>query len=382
MPSGATAGSRRRATARCYAPPVRILSRYFVGSYLSYYVAILVVSMLVIAVIEMMVNFDDVIEYGEGLAGVASYLFLRLPSYYLPLLLPIGSYVATFLCLGLPARSLEIVAAKTGGISPLRLALPVLATSVLLSGVALLINETIVLKTSNEFNRIARGSDQEVFQARGAFWYQRGTILFSVQEADRDRGILYGVRVYERNRKGRLVRSIQAESAHIEGEGERGWRLENAVFRRFDPSDPDAAPVTEIRREAWLDLGNQNDLALLGADPHTLSLPRLVDYIDALEEQGRDATRYRALLQARLADPVTVFLFALLGVPVGLGVERSRSLAVAALQGIAMVGAYYALQTAVATAGAGGVAEAVGTPWIVLAAFGVFATWRLYRVPS
>ena len=66
----------------------------------------------------MMVKFDHVIDYGEGLSGVATYLFLRLPSYYLPYLLPVGSFGAAFLCLGLPARAFEILAAKTSGIAP------------------------------------------------------------------------------------------------------------------------------------------------------------------------------------------------------------------------------------------------------------------------
>jgi len=359
---------------------VRILSRYFVGSYLSYYVAILVVSMLVIAVIEMMVNFEDIIDYGDGIAGVASYLFLRLPSYYLPFLVPVGSYAAAFLCLGLPARSLEIVAAKAGGISPRRLALPVLATSVLLSGVALLLNETIVLETTNEFNRVERGSEEQIYQAYGAFWYQRGTFLFSVEEADRDQRTLQGVTVYERDDAGRLVRSIRARKAHIEADNR--WRLENAVFRRFDPSDPESAPDTELQAEAWLELGSRRELALLDADARTLSLPRLGDYIEALQQQGRDATRYRAMLHGRLSDPLTVFVFALLAIPVGLGVERSRSLAAAALQGIALIAAYYALQTTASVVTAGRVTAAIATPWVLLGAFATLGAWRLRRIAA
>ena len=134
---------------------MRILSRYFVFGYLRFYAGIIAVSMLVIAIIEMMVNFDDVIDYGEGIqAGLASYLFLRLPSYYLPFLIPVASFGAAFLCLGLPARSLEILATKASGISPRRLAAPDprprrCSCS---PAVALWLNETLVRDTARRFD--------------------------------------------------------------------------------------------------------------------------------------------------------------------------------------------------------------------------------------
>src|SRR6185295_4221718 len=93
----------------------------------------------------MMVNFEHAIDFGEGIAGVLSYLFLRLPSYYLQFLLPVGSFGASFLCLGLAARAREILAAKTTGIPPARLAAPVVATACFCSLVALVLNETVVL---------------------------------------------------------------------------------------------------------------------------------------------------------------------------------------------------------------------------------------------
>ncbi|MGH7337056.1 MAG: LptF/LptG family permease, partial [Myxococcota bacterium] len=269
---------------------MRILTRFFVQSYLTYYAAIVAVAILIIAVVEMMVNFDHVIDYGEGISGVASYLFLRLPSYYLPFLLPVGSFGAAFLCLGLPARALEILAAKTSGIAPARIAAPVLATACAFSLLALLLNETVVLHTAN---RLEGGQDGELFQSSGAFWYQRGNTLFEVQGADRDTQTLHGVVIYERDTNGRLLRRVEADLAHIEAD--HRWRLENARFREFPRDDPESAPRTEVHASAWFELGSAGDLALLGADPRGLTLLRLHEYIRAVDREGRDTTRYRSL---------------------------------------------------------------------------------------
>lgn len=357
---------------------MRILSRYFVSGYLTFYAGIVIVSMLVIAIVEMMVNLDHMIEYGGGVAGAASYLFLKLPAYYLGYVIPAGSYGAAFLCLGLPARSLEILAAKASGISPRRLALPVIAAAALLSIGALALNETIVRETANRFNLARSGGVGELFQANGVFWESRGGTLLSVEEVDRDAGTLRGVRLYERDRQGRLLRSIHAEAAHLE-DGER-WRLERALFREFSPDDPESVPRSETRDTAWLDLGLLSDLSLLGADPRSLSLWSLSEYIGALRREDRDSSRYRALWHARLSEPASVLLFALLGAPLGMAVERSRSLAVAALEAVGLLGLYYALRATTSLAGAEGDGALVGSPWLLLALFAAFGAWRLARV--
>ncbi len=357
-----------------------ILSRQFLASYLSFYVGILFASTLVVIVIEMMLNFDDALEFQQGARGVAIYLFLRLPSYYLPYLIPITSFAAAFLCLGLPARALEIVALKAGGISPRRVCLPVLVAAALISAGSLVLNETIVRDTANEFNRrenkIGMGN---LYQSRDGFWYHRGKVFYNVEEADPASRTLRGIRVYERNDEGRLIRSIEAESAQVADD--HRWLLHDVTIRSFGP-DPAAAP--EIRHEAeWvLDMASEQELALLSADAATLSLVRLRDYIDAAARAGRNPNRYRALFHARLADPISVLVFALLAIPVGLAVERSRSLATAAIQGIAVVAVFYTLMTSGALIASGGVASATFAPWVVLGVFGAYGVWRFARIPA
>jgi LPS export ABC transporter permease LptG len=360
---------------------VRILSRYLLASYLTLFVSILCVAALVIAIVEMMLNFEQMFEQGEGLRGVATYLLLRLATDYLPYLVPFASFGAGFLCLGIPARAHELVAMKTGGIAPLRIASPLLAAALAISMLTLIANETMVLDAT--MTRVGRDADEDgggLFQARGSFWYHRGTFLYNVREADRASRTLRGVSVFERDGAGQLTRRLEAESAHI-SEDHR-WHLRNATVRTFDTDDPTAAPRTEHLPETVLAVGTQRNLALLDADASTLSLFRLREYIRAVKDDGRDSTRYRAMFHERLADPVSVLLFTLLGIPLGLAVEQSRSLAVAGIQGIALLGLFYAVKTLTSMLADSGVTAAVPGPWFVVGAFGGYAAWRIARAPS
>jgi lipopolysaccharide export LptBFGC system permease protein LptF len=188
---------------------VRILSRYFLVSYMKLFVAILFSSMVAVMVIEMMLNFDEVLEHYDGPIGIASYLFFRIPTHYLRDLIPVSSFAAVFFCLGLPARAREITAIKSGGISPQRIGIPLLAAAFILSGIALLLNESVVLQATREWERL-KNPGEEISFRQSSFWYHRGNTVYNVREADKKSKTLYGVSVFELDQNGRLIRSIRA----------------------------------------------------------------------------------------------------------------------------------------------------------------------------
>jgi lipopolysaccharide export system permease protein len=357
---------------------VRILSRYFLASYLNLFSGILAASLVVAVIVEMLLHFEEMMSQGESFGGVASYLFVRVPFYYLGYLIPVSSFAAAFLCLGLPARWSEITAVKAGGISPRRIALPVLLAAAVLSAAALLVNETLVLSATREWHR-TRSPGREITYRQGSFWYHRGDEIYNVLEADRDTRTLHGVRVFQLTPEGRLLRSIYADRVRIEGEN---WHFLDATFRSFDPHDPAAPPTLERSAETVIAVARERDLALIDASATTLSLSELSEFIDARSRAGRNTERYRGLLHARLAEPLGVFVFALLAIPIGIGVDRHRNIAVAALHGITVVGIFYTLKTVTSILAAGGMTSAVISHWMLITLFAGFGAWRLARTPS
>ena len=162
---------------------MRILTRYFLARYLYLFLAILVSSLVAISVIEMMISFDEILGQQDGAAGIASFLFLRVPTHYLRDLIPVVSFVAIFFCLGLPARAHEVTAIKSGGISPRRAVIPLLLAAALLSGITLLVNESVILHASRQSNR-QQSPEGEIAFRQGSFWYQRGSTIYNVKDAD------------------------------------------------------------------------------------------------------------------------------------------------------------------------------------------------------
>jgi lipopolysaccharide export LptBFGC system permease protein LptF len=126
---------------------------------------------------------------------------------------------------------------------------------------------------------------------------------------------------------------------------------------------------------------NQSDLALLDAGENGLSLRQLLDAVARRRRDGVDTLRFEALLHQRAAEPAIVLVFAFLAVPLGLGVERSRSMAAASLQGIAVVATFFAAWHVATLLAPNGFRLGIAAPWLVLAAFAAVGVWLFARSP-
>jgi lipopolysaccharide export system permease protein len=331
-----------------------------------------------VLIAEMLLNLDELIAAADGMSGAIRFLGIKFCAYYLPVLIPIASFSAVFMSLGLAARWLEVLAAKAGGVSPLRIALPVLAAAAGLAVVTLLVNETIVIQSERAWRHRESGSEGRIEFRRGSFWYHTANYIYNVGDADPATRTLRDLRVFELTPEGRLSRRVHAGLAQVDSEG---LRLFDATVFAFQAGSELSAPVVQWQRELLLDLPALSEPPLLEAEPATLSLPNLWELISQRAGGGEDVTRFRAMLHARLSDPPSVLLLALLAVPLALRVERTKSLAVPALQGVVLLLVFWSLRSGVRLLAPAHGMAAIAGPWILLGAFALFGAVRLARVP-
>ena len=322
-------------------PAVRTLSRYLVARFVQLFSIATFVIGLSIAVIELLLNFDRMLDFGDGLGAVLEYLWLRLASEYASYILPIAAFLAAFSTAALSAYAREWLALKAAGIGLVRFALPLVACGVAVAFATGLFHETVVVRAQQEWNR-RRDGDANIRFREGAFWYHRGNRIYRVAEADRASRTLREVWIFERDERGRLMRSIAAD--HIEILDDQRWQFFDMVARNFDPSDPMAPPRIERAASHVLEIADPRDRALLRADPSSLSLLRLREFIEAKEARGRSASAQRSLLFGRLSDWGSIALLVALSIPLGLGVEQTRSLGRSAGYATAALAGFYALR--------------------------------------
>ena len=171
---------------------------------------------------------------------------------------------------------------------------------------------------------------------------------------------------------------MTAEQVSVEDDDR--WLLHDARIRRFDPEDPAASPeVVDVAEKRIVMVGN--DLELLDAGGQTLSMPQLIEVIAIRANENRPTERYTSMLHARLAEPATVLVFALLALPIGLTVERTRSLAISALFGIGLLAGFRASWHVATLLGRSGFEVSAVAPWTVLGVFALLGAALLLRSP-
>jgi lipopolysaccharide export system permease protein len=348
----------------------------FVGLYL----LILLVSATTIAIIEMLLNLDDMLSMDHGPSGPIQYLLLRIPSYYLRELVPISAFAASFFCLALSSQWLEISAAKAGGISIHRVLIPIIAAAVVIGLAGFVVGETWIVSATEDWNRRVFEERNHISNARGASWYRRGHTIYNINGADPSRGTLLGVHLFVLDPRGHLIKRIDSQRVYIEDH--RHWRFENATIRRFDPTNLEGAPDIQSFETITLEVAAREDIALINSDPQSLHVGRLLDYIDARSAAGEDLHRVESVLYARLADPFIVVLFTILAAPLGLAVHERRSLGIPAIWSIAIVTAYFFLRSVNLTLSGEGVIHAGAGAAALVGLFGLIAVVRLRTIET
>jgi lipopolysaccharide export system permease protein len=356
---------------------VGVLSRHLLLRFVVAFVAVLAALVAIVAVVDVLADFGDIAKSAGGFGDALLLVALRIPREQLPLLIPIAAFAGAFLSIGTAARAHEIVGMKAGGVSPLAALAPVLVASAAISGVAFLLNETLAVRAHEAERRHAGGDGAELTFKRGSFWYHKGDTIYNVRDADPDARILRDVAIFELDQHGRLARSIHAHTATIGADGR--WQLSDAVLRSFDPLDAAAPPLYE--RVARTEVPLPEETLLFDAGVGELSIRELREYRDDREPGDTESERAQALLHERMSEPLASLLFVMLAVPLGLRVERTKSLAVPALQGVAAIFAFSMLRKYGATLATGGVTSAVATPWVILGAFLLYGAFELWRAP-
>jgi len=356
---------------------VRTLSRYLLKRFLSSFLGTLLVLILVVTIAETLINLDDLITDAGGWSGAAIRLGLRIPAYYLRILVPMAGFISTLFALGTTARANEMIAIKSGGISPLRAIAPILACAALLSVAALLLYETAGVEASRDLHEVLHGDDRMSFEHE-SFWFQKDGAIFNMRDADFSARRLEGVQIFYRGENGLPVRSLAAVTAQLEDEGR--WRLSDVIVRHFDRTQPNAAPRLEHLEEMIIQGSARHSLARFDATLTTSSLRQLRKIIRIRTRDGADPRDLRAQLHERYSAPFVLLIFVLIATPLGLRVEQTKSLATPALQGVLMVALFWILHSLSGSPATRGVIDAPTYYWGLTLLFGAFASWRVAQL--
>jgi len=186
---------------------------------------------------------DNVLSKGLPASTVLEIFALNL-AWMLSLSIPMAVLVACLMAFGRLSGDHEITAVKAAGISPLSLMRPVMLVASLLVVLMILFNNWVLPEANHRsvelMNAVSR-KKPHVFIDAGRLITQFPDVQLWVNRIDPVSGVLYGVQVYEMEKKGapRIVYADSATLDYVDNGATLMFRLRSGETHIVDPDKPE-----------------------------------------------------------------------------------------------------------------------------------------------
>ena len=343
-----------------FLPLGAILDRYLVRGFLRVFFLTLLCSTSLFLIVDCFDRLGTFLDAGAPLSTIVRYFFYTTPL-SISRVIGFATLFSTLFCLGALARSQEITAMRSSGLSIQRISLPLLILSMVICVVTFFWNEGLVPIFAHRASMIYKveiknKQQQSLFGTRD-IWIRGDGSFINVDNFDTKLRALEGVTVFLVNRDFSLRGMLQIPDVRWTG---KQWETKEATEWHFLPEGKLSSeqvtaspPVTET----------PDDLKLLARDAEEFSFFDLQKQITDMKSKGMDTRAYEVDIQTKLAMPLIAPLMVLLAVPFALKKQISG---VALSFGIAMaIGfGYWVLSAFCISLGHGGALASMVAAWI------------------
>ena len=357
---------------------MRIITRYITAVYLRMiclcggsFIAVY----LIIDFLEKITRFGS---YNPELKNLILYFVTKIPD-MINQVAPLAVLMATMLTLGVLAKTSEIIAMRSCGISLVRISAPILITAFLISLAVLLNGEFIVPRAYDRLDHIEniliKKKDPATFFRQNNIWYREENTILQAKLYEPSSRTLQGLTLWQLDPDMRPVRRIDAGTGILVN---GGWLFRDVTIRDFS-----AGNVTSTRAVAELPVPlhlKPADLKVLEKYADNMGFFDLRRYCNKLRNGGYDPTRYLTQMHSRLSLPFSTLVMAFLGIPFALKSGRSSGIAVGIGVSIIIGFCFFATSSALLSFGQGGALPPVIAAWAANAIFAAIGVWLTLTV--
>ena len=286
-------------------------------------------------------------EEHAPLWAAVEYFLWDMPAYLL-LVIPMAMLIGTLLAMQRLSSESEITAMKAGGISLSRIVAPLLIVGLVVSLVALAVQELFVPFANDkaayvkqqaiEHGSPASSNLQAVTPLPGG-----GKQVTIAAGLDLETQTLLNVTVIRYDAKQKPQDLIVADRARYVAPT---WTFENSKTYDFQP---DGTVVTQTAPQMIVDIGERpNQIAkqsLQVTDPEQLSRAEIKARLDSGQLAPQQQRSFTATYARKLALPFAAFVFTLIAVPFGLRPVRGGGTGLGFGLAVAIVFVYYVIST-------------------------------------
>lgn len=305
---------------------MKIVHRYILLEFIKILLLISVGLIVVYMVVDIFENLKDFTKNHAGFITIAKYFLLHLPQtiYYIA---PLSILFASFLNLGLFTKYNELTALRSGGLSALNIAAPVLVLTFMASVLIFFLNDSVVPTTNRRAEDIMRRVEKkprEMFFKEDSLWFKSDShTLYNVRFIDPDNRILWRVNVYSLAPDFQIRESITADRA-ISEDGQ--WFLESGIRRVFTVNRPGLMVYPFDRLPIVLPF-ELKDVRHAVVQASEVRFSVLRKYIAKIRREGYEVKRLAVDLYAKTSFPFAGFIMTLIGISLSMHMKRYGGIA-------------------------------------------------------
>jgi lipopolysaccharide export system permease protein len=359
-----------------------ILFRYILREHVKIFLMCFWGLLAVYMVIDFFEKIRRFLRYDSGVVPLVMYFALKIPAISLQIA-PFAVLVATLLTIGLLARSNEITAMRSCGVSLLWMTSPFLLFAAFLSLLLLTLSSTVVPLASEKAEEIRLISIEKrptplTVQAAQP-WIRIGAdTLMHIKVIQVGGRVLQGVRVFHFDQAFHLNRIIEAAEARYTG---KIWILRNGVRRSFGPDHTvDIVPFAE--QPTQIPLIPEDFATSLTGNFESMTFRTIRDYVARFQAEGVSLARLLTDYHSRMAFPMVTIVMVLIGIALGLRRSGARGGGLAAGIGQAFIISfcYWTTQSVAVALGRGGALAPMLAGWLANMVFISFGLYLLLKV--
>lgn len=292
-----------------------------------------IVLMVFISISGIIKFVDQMILVGRGnydLAHAALFVLYAVPR-DIEIFFPMSALIGGLIGIGGLASNSELVVMQAAGLSKLDIIKSVMKSAIVLVLFSMAIGEWVAPASEVHAREIRSQaiSGGSLISAKSGIWAKDGDYFVHINRT-KDTGNLKGVQIYRFNDELKLSSWTSAENAAFVKDS---WVLTGVVNTEIRDKK---ITKKHVERQEWQSSLTPDKLGVVTVRPESLSIRGLIDYLEYLEVNQQDPSRYQLAFWRKIVQPLTVAVMLLVALSFIFGPLRSVSMGARILMGVAV----------------------------------------------
>lgn len=269
---------------------------------------------------------------GKGsydLSHAALYVLYAVPT-DVEMFFPMSALIGGLIGIGMLASNSELVVMQAAGLSRFDIIKSVMKSATVLIIISMIIGEWVSPKGEAAARQVKAQaiSGGSLISGDGGTWAKDGDYFVHIKEIQ-DTGTLNGVQIYRFGEDLKLSSWLSAERATFQN---KSWLLIDVVDTFIDEQQ---VTSEKLANKEWLSSLTPDKLGVVTVKPELLSIRGLLNYLDYLDANQQDPSRYQLAFWRKLVQPITLAVMLLVALSFIFGPLRSVSMGARIMMGVA-----------------------------------------------